>query len=99
MKTWGGWTLKTVKIRAILLKTLQCLQIEKAPIQPLSTLPVGDLGARMQGLNGRLPPALCRGSLLQILAIANHEMEGAIPSFASTLWLLGLHKNRLKVLP
>ena len=34
---------------------------------------------------------------LEILTIANQQMDGVIPSFASTLSLLALHKNRFKV--
>ena len=45
-----------------------------------------------------LPSALCRASKLTAVAVANHQMEKAIPSFTSTLSLLDLHKNRLKVL-
>ena len=53
---------------------------------------------RSGGLKGPLPSALRQASQLQILQIANHEMEGAIPSLTSTLLLLSLHKNRFKVM-
>ena len=36
---------------------------------------------------------------LYIVALANQQMEGVIPSFTSTLSILALQKNRLKVLP
>ena len=57
----------------------------------------GPLG-RSGGLIGQLHPALCRATNLKILAIARQEMYGSIPSFTSTLSLLALHHNRLKVL-
>ena len=51
------------------------------------------------GLNGQLPSGLRQASGLMILTAANHQMEGVIPSFTSTLSQLALHKNRFKVCP
>ena len=54
---------------------------------------------RLSGLNGRLPSALCQASVLRIVAFANQQMEGAIPSLTSTLTQVALHKNQFKILP
>ena len=65
----------------------------------LKLLDVSGVLERSGGLIGPLPPALSRASQLHILALANQQMYGCIPSFKSTLSLLALHDNRLKVLP
>ena len=64
----------------------------------LRVLDLSGVPGRSGGLVGPLPPALCQASELKILTIANQQMYGVIPSFTSTLSLLALHKNRLKVL-
>ena len=56
----------------------------------------GEVG-RSGGLKGPLPSTLCQASELQILTIANQQMEGEIQSLTSTLSLLALHKNRFKI--
>ena len=65
----------------------------------LMAFDVSGVPGRSGGLIGPLPPALRQASELKILTIAHQKMYGDIPSFASTLWLLALHDNRLKVLP
>ena len=65
----------------------------------LSMLELSGVPGRGGGLNGALPPALRQATALKILAIANQQMNGIIPSFTSSLWLLALFKNNLKVLP
>ena len=65
----------------------------------LRLLDLGGEAGRIGGLHGPLPPALRKASHLRFMAIANQQMEGTIPSFTSTLSLLALHTNRLKVLP
>ena len=65
----------------------------------LRVLDLSGAAGHIGDLKGRLPPALCKASELGLLAAANHQMEGVIPSFSSTLWLLALHKNRFKVFP
>ena len=65
----------------------------------LAMLDLSGVPGRIGGLNGPLPTSLRRAKKLQILTVANQQMDGQIPSFTSTLWLLALHKNRLKVLP
>ena len=64
----------------------------------LSLLDLSGVPGSSIGLNGPLPPALRQASRLQSLIMANQQMDGAIPSFASTLSLLALHKNLFKVL-
>ena len=93
------------------LQTLQTMRVQMASRNLLegalpnvlsSDLRVLDLSGaagHIGDLKGPLPPALCRASQLGLLAAANNQMEGVIPSFSSTLWLLALHKNRFKVFP
>ena len=64
-----------------------------------SILDLSGTGGRSRGLSGTLPSALCRASNLEIFAIANQEMEAAIPPFTSTFRVFGLHRNRFKALP
>ena len=64
----------------------------------LRVLDVSGALGRNGGLLGPLPPALCQASELKILTLAYQQMYGSIPSFTSTLSLLSLHNNRLKVL-
>ena len=64
----------------------------------LSLLDLSGVPGHSMGLNGPLPPALRQVSELQSLTMANQQMDGAVPSFSSTLSLLALHKNRFKVL-
>ena len=67
-----------------------------------SQLVVFDLSGspgRIGGLTGPLPPTLRQASELRILTVANQQLDGGIPTLASTLSLLALHGNRLKVLP
>ena len=52
-----------------------------------------------EGLDGPLPSALSQACHLKSIAIACQRLEGGIPSLTSTLSLLALHKNHLKVLP
>ena len=65
----------------------------------LELLDLSGVPGRSGGLVGTLPSTLRKPSQLQILTVANQQMDGAIPSFTSTLSLLALHNNRLKVLP
>ena len=65
----------------------------------LRMLILSGVPARRGGLNGPLPPALRQASDLNILAISNQRLNGGIPSFTSSLRLLALFKNNLKVLP
>ena len=65
----------------------------------LIMLGLSGVPGRSGGLNGPLPSALRQSSELQMLTLAYQQMDGVIPSFTSTLSLLALHKNRLKVLP
>ena len=65
----------------------------------LRMLDLSGVPARRGGLNGPLPPALRQASDLKILAISNQRLNGGIPSFTSSLWLLALFKNNLNVLP
>ena len=44
-------------------------------------------------------PALCQASELQVVGIANQQMEGIVPSFTSSLPHVALHNNCFKVLP
>ena len=55
--------------------------------------------SKVGGLTGPLPSALRKASGLKLVACANQQIEGAIPSFTSTLSLVALYRNRLKVLP
>ena len=63
----------------------------------LSILDVSGVPGRGGSLIGQLPPALCR-TKLKILTIANQQIHGGTPTFTSTLWILSLYNNRLKVL-
>ena len=65
----------------------------------LRVLDLYGVPGRSRGLIGPLPPALRQASMLKILAITNQQMHGGIPSFTSTLSILALHNNHLKVLP
>ena len=65
----------------------------------LRVLDLSGVPGRSGGFNGPLPPALRQASQLRILTMANQQLVGGIPSFSSTLSLLALHKNSLKVLP
>ena len=47
---------------------------------------------------GTLPAALRQASNIKVLTIASQQMHGGIPSFTSTLSLLALHNNCLRVL-
>ena len=65
----------------------------------LHMLDLSGVPGRSGGLNGPLPPALRQASNLKILAISNQQLNGGIPSFTSSLGLLALFKNNLKVIP
>ena len=64
----------------------------------LGMLDVSGVPGRSGSLIGQLPPALCRTSVLKILTIANQQIHGGTPTFTSTLSILSLYNNRLKVL-
>ena len=64
----------------------------------LRVLDASGIPGRIGGLVGPLPPALRQASELQILTLANQQMYGGVPSFSSTLLLLALHNNLLKIL-
>ena len=65
----------------------------------LRVLDVSGAAGSSGDFRGPLPSALCRASELKMIAAANHQMEGVIPLFASTLSLLALQRNRFKVFP
>ena len=63
----------------------------------LIMLEVSGLPGCSGGMTCPFPPALCQVSELRVLGIANQQLFGAIPFFTSTLSLLALQHNRLKV--
>ena len=65
------------------------------PEQPFGRVPRGCF----EGLDGPLPSALSQACHLKSMAIACQRLEGGIPPLTSTLSLLALHKNHLKVFP
>ena len=73
--------------------------LPSTPSRKLQVLDLSGVPGRSGGLNGPLPSALRQSSELEMVTLANQQMDGGIPSFTSTLSLLALHKNRLKVLP
>ena len=64
----------------------------------LEVLDLSGVVGRGRGLSGPLPPAIRQNSHLSILTLANQQIRGGIPSFKSSLSLLALQNNRLKVL-
>ena len=64
----------------------------------LIVLDVSGVVGRSRGLIRQLPPALRQLPELRILTLANQQICGSIPSFRSTLSLLALHNNCLRVL-
>ena len=69
------------------------------PCPFVSILDLSGTGGRSRGLSGTLPLALCRASILRTFAIANQQMEAAIPPFTTTFEMFALHRNRFKVPP
>ena len=65
----------------------------------LAMLDLSGVPGRSGGMNGPLPRALRQASDLKVVTMANQQMDGGIPSFTSSLSVLALFKNRLKVLP
>ena len=65
----------------------------------LGLLDLSGAPGRNKGLNGPLPPALRQASQLRILMMADRQMDGSVPLFASTLSVLALHEDGLEVLP
>ena len=65
----------------------------------LAILDVSGVPVSSGGVNGPLPWALRQASELKVLTMANQQIDGGIPSFTSSLSILALYKNRLKVLP
>ena len=63
-----------------------------------AVLDLSGVPGRSRGLLGRLPPALRRLSKLKIFTLAHQQVDGGIPSFTSTLSLLALQNNHLKLL-
>ena len=63
----------------------------------LRTLEVSGRPSRTQGLQGPLPQGLSRDRALVHLLASNQEFEGITPPFSSTLEMLDLYNNRLKV--
>ena len=74
--------------------TLSCAFNSQLTVLDVSTVP----GRSSEAFKGPLPSALRQASNLGMLMLANHQMDGGIPSFTSTLSLLALHRNRFEVL-